>query len=72
MGHSDLIGSVEARAQLKMARTTFYRAVQDGRIPYVHQLPGVRGAYLFDAEKIARLAESNNRRGELNTREGVS
>lgn len=69
MGHLDLIGSVEARAQLKMARTTFYRAIQEGKIPYVHQLPGARGAYLFDSAVIARLAESD---GIMRTREGVA
>lgn len=41
-----------------MTRSTFQRAVQEGRIPFVTKLPGVTAAYLFDANEIESLANS--------------
>lgn len=61
MGHSDLIGSREARARLNLPRTTFYRHVQKGLIPYAHQLPGATGVLLFDPAVISRIAADRDR-----------
>lgn len=58
MGQTNLIGSREARERLNMARSTFQRAVQEGRVPFVAKLPGETSPYLFDASQIDELAKT--------------
>lgn len=57
MGNVTLITSAQARARLDMPRSTFHRRVSQGCIPVAYQLPGRRGACLFDPEVIDSLKE---------------
>ena len=48
-----------------MPRSTFYRHVKEGLIPYAHRLPGATGVFLFDPAVISRIAaERDQPRGQ--------
>ena len=68
----NVLSTQEVAARLGISRRAVIKRVQTGTLPVMAKLPGPTGAWLFDSKEIARLAESNNRRGELDTREGVS
>lgn len=56
MSNPRQLTSREAAGLLGMSLRTFLRRVADGDIKPAQQLPGVRGAYLFDADEIDRAA----------------
>lgn len=51
-----LIGTTEAAKRCGVNRATFFRWVQLGQIEYVAKIDGPRGAMLFDAADVDRLA----------------
>lgn len=53
----DLISSAEACQRLHVDRSTLMRWVKSGRIEPVHRGTGVRGAMVFNAADVDRLAE---------------
>jgi hypothetical protein len=52
-----LIGSAEAAIILGIDRSVFIRRVNAGSITPVQKLPAATGAYLFDGDEIAQMAE---------------
>lgn len=58
MNSTTLIGTAEAAARLHVDRSTLTRWVRAGRITPALEVPGYRGAYLFDAVEIERLAKA--------------
>lgn len=56
MTHPALVPSSDAAARLGIDRRTLTRWVEAGRIAAATKLPGLRGAYLFDAAEIDRVA----------------
>lgn len=56
---SHLITVSEAARRLGRPRRTIQRWVQDGRLPIVDKLPGVRGAYLISATEVDGIASSD-------------
>ena len=61
MSTDDLLGVVEAAEYLGIHRTTLWRCVQAGKVPYYHG--GQRGTVkMFDRESLDRLAECYLRR----------
>ena len=57
-GMAKLIGSAEASAILGIDRSVLLRRVTSGAIVPVQKLPAATGAYLFDHDEIAQMAES--------------
>lgn len=47
--------SADVCGELHIDRSTLSRWVQSGRIVAAHKLPGIRGAYLFHPDEVARL-----------------
>jgi hypothetical protein len=47
-----LLTAAEAADRVGMRLRTFQRHVALGNIEHAHKLPGLRGAYLFDADTI--------------------
>lgn len=52
-----LLTSPQAAQRLGVARWTVNRWAKAGRLAYVCQLPGLTGAFLFDAKEIDALAQ---------------
>ncbi|HEY5201640.1 MAG TPA: helix-turn-helix domain-containing protein [Acidothermaceae bacterium] len=52
-----LISSAQVAAKLGKDIRSVHRMVARGEIPTAGKMPGVRGAYLFDAEAIDRMLE---------------
>lgn len=57
MTSSNLLATGDVATRLGIDRRTVIQRVAAGRLSPVGKLPGPRGAYLFDAEQIDRLAE---------------
>ncbi len=51
-----ILTSTEVAKILELDVRTVQRRAQDGLIP-THKLPGVNGAYIFDADEIDAMAE---------------
>lgn len=58
MSTIDVIGAREAEEILGVAQSTLQRWVKQGRINPVHQLPGLRGPYLFSRTDVEAFADS--------------
>lgn len=57
----DLIGAAEAARILGIAhRSTLIRRIEAGEIPYLAQLDGQGGVYVFDRHDITALAARGN------------
>lgn len=48
----ELITTGQAAELLNVSHSTVARAARRGELPYVQQLPGSKGAYLFDPDVI--------------------
>ncbi|WMM74273.1 helix-turn-helix domain-containing protein [Rhodococcus pyridinivorans] len=57
----DVIGAREAEQLLGVSQSTLNRWIKTGLINPVRQLPGYRGAYLFDRADVLRFAESRKK-----------
>ena len=53
-----ILTSTEVAKILHLDIRTLQRRAQSGEIP-THKLPGVNGAYIFDADEIEKIAEAN-------------
>ncbi len=53
-----ILTSTEVAKILNLDVRTVQRRAQDGLIP-THKLPGVNGAYIFDADEIDAMAEAH-------------
>jgi excisionase family DNA binding protein len=53
----NLVPSKEVCERLGINRSTLTRWVAAGRIAPAHKLAGLRGAYLFTEDEVARLAQ---------------
>lgn len=51
-----LLSAAEVARQLHVDVRTVHRMVADGRLKPVQKMPGLRGAYLFDAASIKASA----------------
>lgn len=49
--------TTEAAAVLGKSPRTVQRMAEDGRLPYLKKLPGPNGSYLFEPDKVQRLAD---------------
>lgn len=56
MQSTDLIGTAEAAALLKISRSTLTRRVEAGEIEPALVVPGYRGGFLFEPADIEALA----------------
>lgn len=56
MTATQLLSSSEVARRLGRSRQAIAAAAAAGRIPYETKVAGARGAYLFDADSIDRLA----------------
>ena len=59
VSESDIIGSQEAADILGWSGPKFRTAVKTGGVPYIQQLPGGTGAYLFSRSAIEQIARQN-------------
>lgn len=50
-----LLSTSDTRRELGRDASTIARMVRDGRIKPATKLPGLRGAYLFTADEVARV-----------------
>lgn len=57
-----LITTAEAVEQLNIDRSTLTRWVASGRIQPAQKLPGLRGAYLFNADEVERVKATGTTR----------
>ncbi|PYY34110.1 hypothetical protein DEJ16_12705 [Curtobacterium sp. MCJR17_055] len=57
MSTPELIGTREASERLGESIRQTIRRVEAGTLEPVAKMPGLRGAYVFNAEDIARLAD---------------
>jgi predicted site-specific integrase-resolvase len=55
MPSTDLLATVQVCERIGIDRSTLSRYVQLGRITPAHQLPGTRGAMLFDPADVDKL-----------------
>ena len=51
----ELVPAVEVCSRLRVDRSTLTRWVQAGKAEAAYKLPGLRGAYLFTPDEVARL-----------------
>jgi len=59
----DLIGGAEAMRLLGIThRSTLLRRIEAGQVPYLAQLDGPGGPYVFDRQDIERLAAVRDER----------
>lgn len=56
---SDLIGSRETAALLRVDKSTLVRKIAAGKIQPLTRLDGPRGAFVFDRTEIQALAEGD-------------
>ena len=56
MTNVELVTAADAAAILKRPRREVTRLVERGALTPALKLPGIRGAYLFEADAVARLA----------------
>lgn len=54
---ADLITAAEAAEILRVSHRVVIRRVERGELTPVRKLPGIRGAFLFDAAQIRLAAE---------------
>ena len=53
----NLLSAVETAKILGHSKATINRWASDGALPHAAKAPGVRGAYLFHPDDVARKAE---------------
>jgi len=61
MSAEDVIGAREAEQLLGVSQSTLNRWIKRGLIRPARQLPGYRGAYLFDRADVERFASTRKK-----------
>lgn len=57
----DLVGAATVASLLKIDRSTLLRRIDAGKVPFLAQLDGANGAYVFDINDIQALVAEESK-----------